>query len=71
MTTQEQVLNELKKRGFKISHSHPEFPGSDDMVYHLHKKTMTGRIYATVDPNGMVNGEDLTAYYGIIENKIQ
>lgn len=59
MTNQEIAIEKLKKKGFKIVHSHYELCNPDAVIYHLSKRRKTGSDHATVDGEGMVNGESI------------
>lgn len=65
---QQIAIRELEKRKFKIVHSHFEFPESDITIYHLSKRTKTGAIHATVDGEGMVNGESINDFILTLTN---
>lgn len=66
MTNQDIAIQKLEKKGFKVVHSHYEFPESDTIIYHLSKKGRTGSYHASVDGEGYVNGENVDDFLSIL-----
>jgi hypothetical protein len=65
MTKQEKVLQILFKLGFRTDFKY-SFYSDDEIEYNLSKQDGTGKIYATVFPDGSVNGIDMSNYISLL-----
>jgi hypothetical protein len=65
MTKQEKVLQILFKLGFRTDFKY-SFYSDDEIEYNLSKKDGTGKIYATVFPDGSVNGIDMSQFITLL-----
>jgi hypothetical protein len=61
MTKQEKVLEILFKLGF-ITDFKYSFYSDDEIEYNLSKQDGSGKIYATVFPDGSVNGIEMSQF---------
>jgi hypothetical protein len=61
MTKQEKVLQILFRLGFRTDFKY-SFYSDDEIEYNLSKEDGTGRIYATVFPDGSVNGIEMSQF---------
>jgi hypothetical protein len=65
MTKQEKVLEILFKLGFRVDFKY-SFYSEDEIEYNLSKKDGICTLYATVFPDGSVNGIDISDFINLL-----